>query len=76
MIVCNEVPMKNTIEITLAWCKGCGICAAFCPKEVLKLDATAEKVVVDHPERCVGCGTCERMCPDLAITVHRNGGEA
>lgn len=68
--------MKNTIEIALAWCKGCGICAAFCPKEVLKLDAAAEKVVIEHPEKCVGCGTCERMCPDLAITVHRNGGEA
>ena len=76
MTVCNEVPMKNTIEIALAWCKGCGICAAFCPKEVLKLDAEAEKAVVEHPEACVGCGTCERMCPDMAITVHRNGGEA
>ena len=68
--------MKNTIEIALAWCKGCGICVEFCPKKVFSLDAEAEKAVVEHPEACVGCGTCERMCPDLAITVHRNGGEA
>lgn len=68
--------MSSDVLLNSSWCKGCGICVAFCPKEVLKLDATAEKVVVAHPEKCVGCGTCERMCPDLAITVHQNGGEA
>ncbi len=68
--------MSSEVMLRSSWCKGCGICVEFCPKKVFSLDAEAEKAVVEHPEACVGCGTCERMCPDLAITVHRNGGEA
>ena len=68
--------MSNEVSIELSWCKGCGICAAFCPKEVFRMDGEREKAVVEHPEACVGCGTCERMCPDLAITVCRSGGES
>ena len=33
----------SKIEINRKWCKGCGICAAFCPKKVLGLDEEAEK---------------------------------
>ncbi len=62
--------MRNRIRIERRWCKGCGICASFCPKGVLGLD-DEEKAEVQHPEYCVGCGTCERLCPDLAITVSR-----
>ena len=68
--------MTCLLNLERAWCKGCGICAAFCPKKVFRVDVMTEKVVIEHPEQCVGCGTCERMCPDLAITVQRSGGEA
>ena len=68
--------MTCLLSLKQAWCKGCGICAAFCPKEVFRLDAMTEKVVIENPEKCVGCGTCERMCQDLAITVQRSGGTA
>lgn len=67
--------MKNSVSINPAWCKGCGICAAFCPKGVLKLDEESEKAVLAAPGDCVGCGTCERLCPDLAITIVRDAGE-
>lgn len=50
------------------WCKGCGICVAFCPKKVLTLDAT-DKVVAEHPETCICCRLCELRCPDLAIEI-------
>jgi 2-oxoglutarate ferredoxin oxidoreductase subunit delta len=49
------------------YCKGCGICVAFCPKKLLTLKAG--KVVVERPELCVGCRMCELRCPDYAIEV-------
>lgn len=50
------------------WCKGCGICVSFCPKQVLELDSK-EKAVVVRPEDCICCMLCELRCPDLAIEV-------
>ncbi|MBW6462878.1 MAG: indolepyruvate ferredoxin oxidoreductase subunit alpha [Dethiobacteria bacterium] len=49
------------------WCKGCGICIAFCPREALFLDekGKAEK----NNEKCTCCGICETFCPDFALTV-------
>lgn len=48
-----------------AWCKGCGICIAFCPKGVLEL--VGEKIHVRSIESCIKCGQCESRCPDYAI---------
>ena len=56
------------INIYRDWCKSCGICAAFCPRQCLSLDA-AGNPVVDHAERCTGCRWCELHCPDFAICV-------
>ena len=56
------------IDIYRAWCKQCGLCAAFCPRECLAIDEEGAPVVV-KPERCTGCGWCELHCPDFAISV-------
>jgi 2-oxoglutarate ferredoxin oxidoreductase subunit delta len=56
------------VDIYRDWCKSCGICAAFCPRQCLSLDA-AGSPVVDHAERCTGCRWCELHCPDFAICV-------
>ena len=50
------------------WCKGCGICIAMCPKNVLKLDRK-DKAVAARLEDCIACQLCEQICPDLAIEV-------
>ncbi len=55
------------IRVRREWCKGCGICVAFCPKNVLGLDGG--KVAVLRPDDCIKCMLCELRCPDFAITV-------
>jgi 2-oxoglutarate ferredoxin oxidoreductase subunit delta len=52
------------------WCKGCGICVHFCPKNVLELDSDA-KVYAARPDDCIYCRLCELRCPDLAIEVKK-----
>ena len=55
-------------RIDREWCKGCGICVAFCPKTVLELDKK-EKSVAARIEDCIACRMCELRCPDLAVEV-------
>lgn len=55
-----------TVNINAAWCKGCGICAAFCPKKVIEMKAGKAAAT---GEGCIGCRLCELRCPDLAIEV-------
>ncbi len=60
------------IHVFPEWCKGCGICVAFCPKQVLEMKG--QKAVVAHPERCVRCYLCARRCPDFAIGIADENG--
>ncbi len=55
------------------YCKGCNICVAFCPKQVLVLKDG--KVFPERPEACIGCKMCELRCPDFAIEVRAKGEE-
>lgn len=64
----SKTKKKPVIEVNRSFCKGCGICVAFCPKEVLELD-DHEKAVVKRPEQCSACMLCELRCPDIAIEV-------
>ena len=55
-------------------CKDCGLCIAFCPKNVLEMsDKLAKKGVnppeIINPEDCTLCKKCMMYCPDLAIMV-------
>lgn len=50
------------------WCKGCGICVAFCPVHVFALGDDGRAEVV-NPEACTNCQLCDRLCPDFAITL-------
>ena len=59
---------KKGVIINREWCKGCGICVAFCPKQALGLD-DEEKACWVNPEDCITCGLCELRCPDVAIEL-------
>ena len=47
--------MKSDITIKLERCKGCGICAAFCPKKVLAVDELGKIQVVNGEAPTVSC---------------------
>ncbi len=68
--------MKGYIEINQELCKGCQICIAFCPKQVI---CPTEKVnnagyspaTFNNSGECTGCATCAVVCPEVAIEVYR-----
>ncbi len=71
----SYVSTRVTIEINDAWCKGCAICAEFCPKGVLRM-TPLDKVEVVRLEQCTKCLRCEQLCPDFAIVVFGEPGLA
>jgi 2-oxoglutarate ferredoxin oxidoreductase subunit delta len=61
-------------------CKGCGLCVAVCPKNVLELmkELNAKgyfPAFQARPEDCIHCAICCTMCPDVAITIEETADE-
>jgi 2-oxoglutarate ferredoxin oxidoreductase subunit delta len=58
-------------------CKGCGLCVAVCPKNVLELSREVNTkgyfpVFQARPGDCIYCTMCCVMCPDVAIAIEKN----
>lgn len=58
-------------------CKGCGLCAEFCPKKIIEISKYKINqkgyhlaTLIDET-KCIGCASCATMCPDVAIVVER-----
>lgn len=54
------------------YCKGCGYCIEFCPKDVLEESEEFNEKGYHPPspveiDQCVNCGFCGLICPDFAI---------
>jgi 2-oxoglutarate ferredoxin oxidoreductase subunit delta len=58
-------------------CKGCSLCAAFCPKHIVEIQKEKRNrkgyftAACADPPACVGCALCAVMCPDCAIMVEK-----
>jgi 2-oxoglutarate ferredoxin oxidoreductase subunit delta len=63
---------EQRVSFYPAWCKRCGNCVAFCPRQALGHDEWGHPRLA-HPERCTACGLCEMLCPDFAISVSGTG---
>ncbi len=55
------------IDIIVNYCKGCEICVAFCPEDVLVMNKEVAEVV--DISKCTKCNICEYLCPDFSISV-------
>lgn len=64
------------VQVDIKRCKGCGICVALCPKQVLELKFPEVKCHVARVQDCIGCLMCEMHCPDFAITCNPKGKQA
>ena len=64
---------RKYVRTITEWCKGCGICVAFCPVKILTLKN--EKIVVIDQDKCTNCGLCEMRCPDYAIYLEEQEAE-
>ncbi len=70
---------KGTIYVDQARCKGCNLCVAACPQDVIELDMTSLNAKGYHPamlvesgdQQCTGCAVCAIVCPDVCITIYR-----
>ena len=63
------------IEIDKNLCKGCGLCVAACPRNLIVLrrqEGVTEfpLATIQETDKCAGCAMCASMCPDIAICVY------
>jgi 2-oxoglutarate ferredoxin oxidoreductase subunit delta len=65
---------RGVVRVYDRWCKGCGLCIAFCPQQVFSLGPDGKSQVVDG-DRCTACEWCYLHCPDFAISVRPLDGE-
>jgi len=59
---------RGEVRVFGQWCKGCGLCIAFCPRNVFAAGSDGHPLAV-YPERCTACMWCVEHCPDFAIVV-------
>ena len=68
--------VKITINEEL--CKGCGLCARACPKNLIELSKTKlnakgyHAAVINDVEKCIACASCARTCPDVVIHIEKD----
>lgn len=70
--------IKGTVMVEVDRCKGCELCTAVCPQDILHMSRASFNVrgyrpvvLVDPEGKCTGCALCALICPDVVLTVYR-----
>ena len=68
--------IKGTIVVDTERCKGCSVCVAACPSEVLALHRSVNSKgynfsYMENPDACIWCANWAIVCPVGCITVYR-----
>ncbi len=68
--------IKGAVTVDIERCKGCAVCVAACPFDVLALSREVNSkgypvATAVHSDACTGCTNCAVVCPDGCITVYR-----
>jgi 2-oxoglutarate ferredoxin oxidoreductase subunit delta len=67
--------IKGAIVVDTEHCKGCGVCLAACPNQILALSKNVNGKGYNYCEPikddCIGCASCAMVCPDGVITVYK-----
>jgi ferredoxin len=61
-----------TLQLDVAKCIGCGMCAAVCPHGVLEVQE--HRARLRDRDACIECGACARNCPVAALAVQAGVG--
>lgn len=65
---------RGTVTIDVEACKGCELCVAACPPQVLTMSTQANELGYRYPELhdgCTGCTACQMVCPDYVFDIYR-----
>lgn len=65
---------RGTLTIDVAACKGCELCIAACPPQVLAMSTQTNELGYRYPELhdgCTGCTACQMVCPDYVFDIYR-----
>ncbi|MFC0865860.1 ferredoxin family protein [Sphaerimonospora cavernae] len=65
---------RGTLVIAGDRCKGCELCVAACPPQVLTMSSDVNEMGYRYPELtpgCTGCTACQMVCPDFVFEVYR-----
>ena len=70
----TERATRGTLVIDIEKCKGCELCIAACPPNVLVMAGAVNETGYHYPELtpgCTGCTACQLVCPDFVFSVYR-----
>lgn len=64
----KEKSQDLEMAINYDWCKGCGICIAYCPKDCFDI-SSINQPIMSRLDECTKCMQCVYRCPDYCITI-------